>query len=211
MANQAEIELYGAPTGNCRRAAIALEEAEIPYTVRFVDLDKGEHKEKPYLDLNPGGQVPTLVENRPDGSRLVLTQSNAISFYAASKAPGKLIPADTDPMRIVVFERYFFFLTDIITRSNAASYLKRNGHRPAGDLLDAQVLQTLRRAEDFAGQSSFIAGSAFSIADVLAYSITAYVNSSITWGELPNLKRWFDMVEGRPTIQRGYRAFDQMI
>lgn len=209
MASQAKIELYGAPTGNCRRAAIALEEADIPYTALFVDLAKGEHKERPYLDLNPGGQVPTLVENLPVGSCLVLTQSNAIGFYAASKARGKLIPEESDPARIVVLERYFFFLTDVITRSNAASYLKRNGHRAAGDLLDEQVLQTLKRAEDFASQSSFIAGDAFSIADVSAYTITAYVSNSIAWSELPNLKRWFDAIEARPTVRRGYRVFDR--
>jgi GST-like protein len=37
------LELYGAQTGNCIRAAIALEEAGLSYTPKLVDLSSGAH------------------------------------------------------------------------------------------------------------------------------------------------------------------------
>jgi hypothetical protein len=38
------LELYGAQTGNCIRAAIALEEAGLSYTPKLVDLSSGAHR-----------------------------------------------------------------------------------------------------------------------------------------------------------------------
>lgn len=43
--SSASLVLYGAATGNSVRAAIALEEAGIPYTARCVDLRRGEQRE----------------------------------------------------------------------------------------------------------------------------------------------------------------------
>lgn len=50
-----KIELYGAPTGNSLRAAIALEEAGIPYTARRLNLQANEQRDLSYLALNPAG------------------------------------------------------------------------------------------------------------------------------------------------------------
>ncbi len=58
-----KIELYGAPTGNSLRAAIALEEAGIPYTARRLNLQANEQRDLSYLALNPAGKVPTLVDH----------------------------------------------------------------------------------------------------------------------------------------------------
>jgi len=43
------IELYGAQTGNSLRAAIALEEAGVPYTARLLNLRAHEHRAPAYL------------------------------------------------------------------------------------------------------------------------------------------------------------------
>jgi len=51
--NSFELELYGARTGNCRRAAISLEEAGLAYRVRQVDLAGGAQRSSAHLALNP--------------------------------------------------------------------------------------------------------------------------------------------------------------
>ena len=45
------IELYTAPTPNGYKASIALEEMEIPYQVRTVDLREGEQKKPDFLKI----------------------------------------------------------------------------------------------------------------------------------------------------------------
>ena len=80
---RSSVELYGAKTGNCLRVSVALEEAEIPYIVRKLDLGRSEHRSPEHLSRNPAGKVPTLVERFRDGRALILSQSNAILMYAA--------------------------------------------------------------------------------------------------------------------------------
>src|SRR5258705_2623810 len=84
------VELYGAKTGNCLRVSVALEEAEIPYIVRKLDLRQSEHRTPEHLSRNPLGKVPTLVERFRDGRALILSQSNAILMYAAEGSPPRL-------------------------------------------------------------------------------------------------------------------------
>jgi glutathione S-transferase len=130
------IELYGAQTGNCLRAAIALEEAMVPHTVRHVDLRSGEHRRAAYLALNPAGQVPTMVDRSDEASPFVLSQSNAIIFYAAARAPGRLLPEHEGQERAIAYERFFFFVTDVIAPSHAAFILRRQNAVEAPGLLD---------------------------------------------------------------------------
>src|SRR5258706_2500008 len=102
---RSSVELYGAKTGNCLRVSVALEEAEIPYIVRKLDLRRSEHRTPEHLSRNPVGKVPTLVERFRDGRVLTLSQSNAILMYAAERSPPRLLPSDTAE-RALVLQRF---------------------------------------------------------------------------------------------------------
>jgi GST-like protein len=92
------LELHGARTGNCLRAAIGLSEAGFLYKTRHVDLRRGEQRDAPHLALNPAGKVPVLVARGPvEAQAFVLTQSSAILFYADAAAPGRILPRHGDP------------------------------------------------------------------------------------------------------------------
>ena len=99
------LELYGAQTGNCIRAAIALEEAGLSYTPKLVDLSNGAHQGIDHLALNPLGKLPVLVEKQDGREPFILTQSNAIIMYAAGKESDRLLP-ENDRDRAIVLERF---------------------------------------------------------------------------------------------------------
>ena len=70
------IDLYSYDTSNGMRARILLEECELPYQLHAVDLLKGEHRKPEFLDMNPAGAIPVLVDDDgPDGVPLTLTLS----------------------------------------------------------------------------------------------------------------------------------------
>lgn len=200
-------ELVGAPTGNCIRAAIALEEAGLPYTARFVDLAAREHMAPSHLALNPAGKVPVLVEREADLPPFILTQSNAIVFYAAEKSPGCLLPVNARA-RAVAYERFFFFLTEVIAPGHAAFSLKRAGVSDGQELLTESMLAALATAERYLDRHAYMAGDAFSIADIAAFTITSSVHAALPWPALPALHRWYELVEERPAVGRGLQAFD---
>jgi GST-like protein len=200
-----QIELYGANTGNTLRAAIALEEAGIAYTARWLDLHAREQLDPAFLALNPAGKVPTLIDHGPT-PMLVINQSNAIIQYADSKAPGRLAPAQPGPERIRVIDRYFFFVTDVIAPSHAAFFLHQAGQDKAAAIIDLRVIEQLTYAESFL-TAEFMAGEQFSMADISAFTIATAFRDRLDWKELAQLSRWFDTVEARPAVQRGLNAF----
>src|SRR5215207_1044360 len=89
------IELYTWVTGNCHKIHIALEELELPYEIRPVNIFKGEQFTPEFLAINPNNKVPAIVDlDGPDGGPFRLFESGAILLYLAEKAGG-LIPSDT--------------------------------------------------------------------------------------------------------------------
>ncbi|WP_233839223.1 glutathione S-transferase family protein [Paraburkholderia sp. ZP32-5] len=204
---QKHVELFGAQTGNCIRAAIALEEAGIPYVVRHVDLGRGEQRQAEFLSLNPAGKVPVMIDDTDAAAPMVLSQSNAIMLYAMEKAPGRLLPADGAAERAVALERYFYFVTDVIGPSHAAFYLKYQRMTDAAAALQSLAVRRLADAERFVAQSPFIAGDQFTIADIAAFTIAGSMQAELESLSLPNLGRWFRDVAARPAVARGYRAF----
>jgi GST-like protein len=59
------IELFAFDTPNGRKISIALEEMELPYVVRVVDIRQGEQLAPEVLAISPNGKIPALVD--PDG------------------------------------------------------------------------------------------------------------------------------------------------
>ena len=203
------LELYGAQTGNCISAAIALEEASLSYTPRIVDLSSDVHKGVDHLALNPAGKVPVLVEKEEDREPFILNLSNAIILYAAGKAAGRLLP-ENDRDRAIVLERFFFFVTDVIAVNYAAFSLRGSNAQEGQTILEDRTLATLETAERYVGHDEFMAGKTFSAADIAGFTITQSVKSDLPWPKLPNLWRWFERIEGRPSVTRGLQAFNRI-
>ena len=202
-----KLELYGALTGNCIRAAIALEEANLPYAVTHVDLRMGQQRQALVLALNPRGQVPVLVKHSV-AAPLVLTQSNAIIMFAASAAPDALLQGGSAKNIALVQERFFYFITDVIAVSHAAFALRGASYDESAHFLDARFIAALKVAENFLRDSQFIAGDAFSIADIAAFTIVRSTKNQLPWTRLPRMAKWYDMLETRPAVSRGLRVFD---
>ncbi|QUE91211.1 MULTISPECIES: glutathione S-transferase family protein [Pseudomonas] len=199
------IELYGANTGNSFRAAIALEEAGIAYAARKVDLWAHEQRDVPYKALNPAGKVPTLVDHS-ETPVLIINQSNAIIQYADAKVPGQLAPIWPGPETVRVYDRYFFFVTDVIAPSHAAFFLRQAGLDDAAAVMGERVIEQLIFAEGFLTQG-FMAGDRFSMADISAFTIASSVRDRLDWKSHPRLAEWFHAIEARPAVQRGLNTF----
>ncbi|RQR44752.1 glutathione S-transferase family protein [Burkholderia sp. Bp9140] len=198
--------LYGARTGNCRRAAIALAEAGIAYSVSQVDLRAGEHKSAAFRALNPRGLVPVMVEDGNTGPDLVLTQSNAIMFHAASRSRERLAP-DQGRQSAVFLDRLFYFVTEVIAPNGSAFALAQQGDEPGARLLAGRSLDALVQAERFLTDSPYIAGDTFTLADIAAYTSVFAVTQDLDWSALPLLHAWYARIGARPGVVRGMAAF----
>ena len=82
------IDLYTWTTPNGRKASIALEELELPYTAHAIDISKDEQFAPDFLKISPNNRIPAIVD-RDNGMSLM--ESGAILIYLADKT-GRLMP-----------------------------------------------------------------------------------------------------------------------
>jgi glutathione S-transferase len=95
MASPRGITLYHSPASRAFTAYWMLEELGVPFSVKTVDIRKGEQKAPAYLKLNPAGKVPTLT----DGA-VVVSENPAIAIYLADRyGYGTLAPRMEDADR----------------------------------------------------------------------------------------------------------------
>lgn len=80
------IELWTWNTPNGRKVSVALEEMGLPYTVRKVDITKGEQFQPDFLRISPNNKIPAIIDpDGPEGRPLPLFESGAILLYLAEK------------------------------------------------------------------------------------------------------------------------------
>ena len=75
------IDLYTAITPNGRKATIVLEELELTYRARWLNLGEHEQKQEWFLKINPNGRIPAIIDR--DESDFVVFESGAILVYLA--------------------------------------------------------------------------------------------------------------------------------
>jgi glutathione S-transferase len=201
------MKLYWAPRTCASGIHVLLEEIGAPYSLVEVDVRAGANLRAPFTELNPKGKVPVLVLD--DGR--VLTEYAAIAVWLARTHPeARLLPDDPDgEMRVMEAMDYLigtihaqgftrFFRPerfDPDAREDAKAW---EAARDRGREIAARGLEILGRAM---GDSPFVAGERFSIAD----SALFYVSRWIALAEVAapaNILAHFDRMRARPAVQR---------
>jgi glutathione S-transferase len=85
------LTLYGGARSRASMPRWYMEEKSIPYQWQLLDMEAGEHRAEPFLQINPFGKVPALVDEHADlpGGRLQLFESGAILLYLAERYGGE--------------------------------------------------------------------------------------------------------------------------
>ena len=89
------IDLYYWTTPNGHKITIFLEETGLPYTIKPINIGKGEQFAPEFLAISPNNRIPAIVDHAPPdgGAPLSLFESGAILLYLAGKT-GRFYPAD---------------------------------------------------------------------------------------------------------------------
>jgi glutathione S-transferase len=196
------IELFTAATPNGWKASITLEELGLPYKVRRIDFNKKEQKEPWYLEINPNGRIPTIVDH--DNGGFAVFESGALMIYLAEKA-GKLLPTDVNG-RSLVIQWLMFQMGGIGPMMGQANVFYRYAPERipyAIDRYQREVRRLFEVLERRLDGREFLAGD-YSIADIANWSwVRGYKWSGVTLDGLPNVGRWLEAIGERPAVKRG--------
>jgi GST-like protein len=196
------IDLYTAATPNGWKVSIALEELALPYTVHPIRLDRLEQREPWYLELNPNGRIPTIVDR--DNKDFTVFESGAILVYLAEKT-GRLMPSDIEG-RSTVMQWLMFQMGGIGPMMGQANVF----HRYAPEKLPYAIMRYHRECrrlfevlERRLQGRPYLAGD-YSIADIATWSwVHTYSWSGVDVDGLDNLRDWRKRIRERPAVQRG--------
>jgi glutathione S-transferase len=169
--------IYGAPypAPHPRRVRMYLAEKRLSPPYADVDLRKREHKAPDFVAKNSLGQVPTLVLD--DG--MVISESNAICRYFEALHPDPPLFGAT-PVEVASIEMWIRRI-ELQLMSPVAAYwvhahpltagLHAQNHKDFGEAQKRYAIDRMRWLDHEIAGCEHIAGSAFSMADIVAESV----------------------------------------
>lgn len=202
------IDLYTWNTPNGRKAAIMLEEIHSPYALKAINISTGAQKQADFLAINPNGRIPAIYDH---STHTRVFESGAILIYLAEKS-GMFLP-NTTRERAEVMSWLFWQgggLGPMLGQYNHFSGLTGE-HSYALNRYQDESLRLLGVINNRLEENEFLAGSAYSIADIMNYPWveTAYQtllpNKPDTALSLPALQRWKDTIAQRPQVITGMK------
>lgn len=202
------IDLYYWPTPNGHKITLFLEEAGIPYTIKPVNIAKGEQFEPDFLKIAPNNRMPAIVDHAPagGGEPISVFESGAILVYLADKY-GQFIPQDPRG-RVVCTEWLFWQMGGLGPMCGQNHHFNQYAPEKIPYAINRYVNETNRLYGVLNRQlegRAFICGDVYTIADMASYPwIVPHERQGQSLADFPNLKRWFDAIWGRPASKRAY-------
>lgn len=188
-----------------RKVRLALAEKRLPHELR---LEKVWERRSEYLELNPAGTVPTLVED----NGLAIADSNVICEYLEEAYPdtglmGRTLAERVEVRRLVAwFDGKFAF--EVTRNLLGEKFMKRLAGRGNPD---AAAMRTgylaLRYHIEYLGwlaeTRKWLAGGTLSLADFAAAAHLSCLDfiGDVDWKLSAPAKDWYARVKSRPSFR----------
>lgn len=198
------IRFYFNAAPNPMKVALLLEELGLPYEPVPVDTRKGEQFAPAYLQVNPNGKVPALV----DGDAVIF-DSNAILLYLADKA-GRFVPPASDAVgRGEMLSWLMFVASGVGPFSGQSVHFRHAAPEPkeyALNRYDYEAHRHWKLIEDRLAAHPYMVRGQYGIVDMAVWGwarLLPYVlGGEQHWAQYPNVRRLLDEVNARPAAQR---------
>ena len=202
------IRFYFHPTPNPYKVALFLEEFGLEYELVPVDTSKGEQHTPAFRVINPNGKVPAIIDSDgPGGREARVFDSSAILLYLGDKI-GRFVGLRAD--RADLLSWLFLVGTGLGPFSGQAVHFQHVAPEKspyATNRYRREAERHYRVLDDHLAGRDYIVGSNYSIVDMSAWGWLIRAPRVLP-GEgdplaaFPNLKRWFQMIDGRPAAAR---------
>jgi len=202
------IDLYYWTTPNGHKITMFLEETGLAYTVKPVNIGKGEQFDPGFLKIAPNNRIPAIVDRSPpDGAEPIsIFESGAILLYLADKTRS-FIPPDLRG-RNMCLQWLFWQMGGLGPMAGQNHHFVQYAPEKLPYAIDRYVNETSRLYgvldRHLSDGRDFICGE-YSIADMASYPwIVPHERQRQDLNSFPSLARWFKRVAERPATQRAY-------
>lgn len=186
------IRLYNMPTsGHCHRVRLFLSILGLEYAAVPMSTRAGKTMPADYLDLNPMGQVPTLV----DGETIVTDSTAALVYLAKKTGSSDWLPED--PVGAAAVQRWLSAASGELYRGPAACRAANLFSRPtdvaAAEAWAKRLFDVMQQHLD---DRDWLATDRATIADIAMYSYIRVANEGLLdIGAFSAIEKWLYRVE----------------
>ncbi|MDP7623766.1 MAG: glutathione binding-like protein [Rhodospirillales bacterium] len=200
------IDVYSWPTPNGRKIHIMLEETGLDYKAHAINIGKGDQFEADFLKLSPNNRIPAILDSDgPDGKPISLFESGAILIYLAEKI-GQFLPEEPRA-KYATLEWLMFQMGGVgpmFGQSNHFSHYAVDKIPYAIDRYTSECKRLYRVMDKRLSDVEYLAGDDYTIADIATHPwAQGYERRDVDIKEYPNVKRWIEIIHGRPAVIRG--------
>ncbi len=201
------IDLYYWTTPNGHKVTMYLEEAGLDYTVKPINIGKGDQFDPAFLKISPNNKIPAIVDHAPagGGKPIGVFESGAILLYLAGKT-GQFIPKDLRG-QVEALEWLMWQMGGLGPMLGQNHHFALYAPEKLPYAIDRYTKETSRLYgvlnKRLAGRE-FILGKQYSIADMASYPWIIPERQGQNIDEFPNLKRWRAAIKSRPATERAY-------
>jgi len=203
-------------TPNAARIRIVLAEKGLEDQIEFVSVDliRAEQKQPAFLAMNPIGKIPVLELD--DGT--VISESTAITEYLdnldgnptlTGKTPREkglihMMQRRVEMMVLEAIDDYFHYGTPGLGKALRPWRMPDwSGAKEWGERRGAQAVQNMPYFNDILAKKPFVAGDAFSLADISLWAALAFADAIglPIAPELTALAAWRSKVSDIPAVK----------
>ena len=199
------ITLYGSPRSRTMRVLWMMTELSLEFEHVPYEHDDPALKEPGFLELNPAGAIPTLV----DGD-FSLSESLAINLYLAGRYGGDLsepiYPLDPEGQADTI--RWALFAQGHLEPWVQQDDLLADLLVTIGDRADAMIRRSLAVLERVLDRSPWLLGEFFTVADLNVAGVLSPSRSSLLdLAEYPAVSEWLARSYARPAAIEARRRY----
>ncbi|MGP9764935.1 glutathione binding-like protein [Halomonas sp. AOP13-D3-9] len=208
------IDLYYWTTPNGHKISIMLEEANLAYRVKPVNIGRGEQFDPEFLTIAPNNRIPAIVDHSPQdgGQPLSMFESGAILEYLADKS-GLFLPS-AGRERYIVLQWLHWQMGGLGPMAGQNHHFCHYAPQKIDYAIERYVRETNRLysvLDQRLANHTYVGGDDYTIADMAIYPwIVPWEKQRQTLEEFPDLERWFDMIKARPAVRRAYALVEDV-
>lgn len=210
---RAPIDFYYWPVPCGWKVAIMLEECGLPFTLKPINIFAGEQKAEEFIKLSPNNKIPCITDPEgPDGKPFTVFESGAILIYLGEKCGDKFLGGKPGSVgRHTVTQWLMFQMASIGPMFGQCGYFKNyakgsdeelaHGRQRYGDMQKQLYGVMEKRLQEV----PYLGGQEYSIADMATHPWILPDFHGVDISTWPAVKRWFDLVNSRPAVQKAYQ------
>ncbi len=199
------IDLYALTSPNVQKIFIMLEECELPYNTKIVDVWKGDQFTPEFSKINPLQKVPAIVDSDGPGAKpYTVIESGAILLYLAEKTK-KFLPSDP----VKRFDTLQWLIVQVANLGPMSGQLVHfSKYAPSGQDYGAsryrtQVNKIFDLYEQRLATQAYAGCDDYTIADIAAFPWLRNIELlGMDLSKRPHLKAWVDKIAARDAVKR---------